>query len=520
MSKTDFGHETHQSTVLELIEQTAQFFPDRIAIQQTNGRCITYARLVTSARHVGGNLRKKGFQTGDRALLLSTPGVDAVTWVLGVMYAGGVSVVADPGMGKAVFEERVKAAQPQWALVDDPVILLSAVPPLMALARYRLAIPDISNLKGMKVFHRGNHPVLNLKYPSFKSLLRSTPATFERQDPDQEAIIVFTSGTTDKPKGVIHTVGSLTATLSLLHDLIKPEHGSVFYTNLPYFLLIGVGLGASVVIETGKPTPAQVLKRLRKYSVSILFGPPGELLPIIAYCQEHQLQLPALIANIYLGSAPVYRSFLKKLESILPTATGVACIYGMTEILPIATVDGRLKAVNSVKGDLLGVPVIGTKTSIATDGELIVTGPHMCRSYLGDEQTLSKIYTGDLVRLDGKQLVMIGRKKDMILRGNYNIYPALYEPTIETIPGVQACAMVGMYDEDRADEVVILAVEADGSRPLTSTLIEKNLRAGAYSIDTPALPDRIIIRQLPRAGRQHKIDKTALKQLLKQDGIK
>ncbi len=517
MSETKHTVEDQNQTILGLIETTAKRFPDKIAIQQTSGRKITYAELINKAHKIGGSLAGRGFQAGDRALLLSKPGVDVVAWVLGVMYVGGVSVIADPGMGKKVFEERVKTAQPKWALVDDAIILLSAVPPLMALARRTTDIPDMPAVHGLKIFHHGNHPLLSFKYPDFRWLLRgSRPLAAAQQRQDQEAIVVFTSGTTSKPKGVVHTVQSLVATLALVDGIIEPEDDAVFYTNLPYFLLIGIGLGTTVVVETKRSKPKTVLDDLRKYKASIIFGPPAEVLPLVEYCRQHQRQIPDQIKHIYLGSAPVYTSFLKKLESVLPALTTITCIYGMTEILPIAVIDGRKKLMTQVAGDLLGESVSGIKTKIATDGELIVSGSHMCRQYLGDK-VLSEIHTGDTVRFEGKQIVMVGRKKDMILRGDYNIYPSLYEPIIESIPGVRACAMVGIYDDNRADEEVVVVVEVDGSRELNKEYLEKKLRSGAHSIDAHAYPDRILLMQLPRSGRQLKVNKVVIKQLVGQD---
>jgi acyl-CoA synthetase (AMP-forming)/AMP-acid ligase II len=431
------------------------------------------------------------------------------------MYAGGVSVIADPGMGRVVFEERVKATQPKWALVDDVILLLRAMPPLMALARRRADIPDMPAVEGLEIFHHGSHSLLGFKYPDFRWLLRDTqPISTIRQGQGQEAIIVFTSGTTSKPKGIVHTVGSLVATLSLVSEIIKPKNNAIFYTNLPYFLLIGIGLGVTVVVETKKPKPKSVLSDLGKYRASIIFGPPGEMLPIIEYCKRHNLEIPAHISHIYLGSAPVYTGFLKRLEAVLPSSTAITCIYGMTEILPIAVIDGREKAATEIAGDLVGTPVSLIETRVAADGELVVSGSHMCGRYLGSKESLTEIHTGDTVRLEGKRIVMVGRKKDMILRGNYNIYPTLYEPIIESIPGVRACAMVGIYDDSRADEEIVVAIETDGSHDLSRSNVEKKLRSGSYSIDAHAFPDRVVFMKLPRSGRQLKINKMAIKQLI------
>ncbi len=519
MRKASSIHPPKSGGVLGLIEETAKQFPDRVAVKHTSGKHITYSELISTARRVSGGLLDRGFKAGDKALLLSRPGVDATIWVLGVMYAGGVSVIADPGMGKTVFEERLKAAQPDWALIDDEIILLSAVPPLMALARRKFDIPDMPKIHGIKVVHHGNHPLLGLKYADFKDFIKQKqPAHITaRHDANTDAIIVFTSGTTSKPKGVVHTFGSLMATLSIIGGIIKPGKDDVFYTNQPYFLLIGIGLGTTVLIETKSPKPERVFDSLRTQSVTIMFGPPGELLPLIEYCKQRRALLPPAVANIYLGSAPVYIGFLRKLESVLPSSAKVTCIYGMTEILPIATVDGHQKLAASVEGDLVGQPVRGVKTTVLPDGELVVKGSHMCKNYLGDNSVFNEIHTGDKVRLAGKNIIMIGRKKDMIIRGDYNIYPALYEPIIESIPGVRACALVGVYDQMKDDEKVVLAVEQDGSSSISEVSVAKNLQSGTYSIDTHALPDEIVFMQLPRSGRQFKINKAAIGRILQRN---
>ena len=120
--------------------------------------------------------------------------------------------------------------------------------------------------------------------------------------------------------------------------------------------------------------------------------------------------------------------------------------------------------------------------------------------------------SGDLARIDENgMLIMTGRKKDMILRKHMNIYPGLYEPTIMKIEGVTAVAMVGKYSEAKADEEVFLYVES--SRKYTETAFMKLISQGAFSIDKEALPDYIIFMDLPRKGRQSKIDKSALAKL-------
>ncbi len=96
----------------------------------------------------------------------------------------------------------------------------------------------------------------------------------------------------------------------------------------------------------------------------------------------------------------------------------------------------------------------------------------------------------------------------MIIRRNFNVYPGLFEPTINKIEGVIESAMIGLYNKEKADEEIVLVVETE-YRMSEDTLAGK-LRAGQYSIDREALPDRIIFMTLPRSGRQNKVNRQVL----------
>ncbi|NJL74875.1 MAG: hypothetical protein HC892_07440 [Saprospiraceae bacterium] len=96
----------------------------------------------------------------------------------------------------------------------------------------------------------------------------------------------------------------------------------------------------------------------------------------------------------------------------------------------------------------------------------------------------------------------------MIIRGNFNIYPGLYEPTIHKIKGVKEAVMIGLYNHQKADEEVILVI--DGEKDMTSQEVMKQLTFGAYSIDKEAIPDRIVFMKIPHSGRQNKIDRKLL----------
>jgi acyl-CoA synthetase (AMP-forming)/AMP-acid ligase II len=210
-----------------------------------------------------------------------------------------------------------------------------------------------------------------------------------------------------------------------------------------------------------------------------------------------------------LGSAPVFSGFLKKLIPVVNVRTKIMCLYGMTEILPVTYIDGRKKIGLHLEGDVLGKPIPGIHVSLSRDNELLVKAKHQAERYY-NQKKMDLIATGDIVQIIDKYIVLKGRKKDMIIKGNYNIYPELYESTIQKIPGVIACAMVGIYSTKLEDEKILLVVEG---KPGISKKLKIALREGANSIDIHAQPDSIIEMTIPRFGRQRKIDKKKIREM-------
>src|SRR5439155_17092814 len=118
---------------------------------------------------------------------------------------------------------------------------------------------------------------------------------------------------------------------------------------------------------------------------------------------------------------------LRRATNLLP-GKEILSVYGMTEILPVAVTTAADKLAYQGDGDPVGLPLPGISVRVDQGGELHVTGPNLCRGYLGGEP-LTEHATGDLARLDDGRIVLVGRKKDMVIRGRANIYPGLYEPT-------------------------------------------------------------------------------------------
>jgi long-subunit acyl-CoA synthetase (AMP-forming) len=332
-----------------------------------------------------------------------------------------------------------------------------------------------------------------------------------------ENLIIYTSGTLQTPKGVLHTAKNLAASIHALSNLFIKNKNAIVGTYLPHFMLLGIAAGLPVKLMKPDLSAKAKINFIQKENIGIVFGPPSDYMPLILFCEKNNEMLPQCLQHVMIGSAPVHILFLKRLIAVLPTQTQITCTYGMTENLLVSIIDGRQKILYKGEGDILGKPVEGLQIIIAEDGEILLRSPQMFSRYYHEESSDEWHHTGDLGKIDEDgNIILSGRKKEMIIRRNMNIYPALYENTIKHIEGIDEAAMVGMYDETLHDEKVYLAVEGNDINIHT---IKKQLATGKHSIDKEALPDEIFKMTIPRKGRQNKIDRAAIIEYIKKNGL-
>ena len=554
------GTDGGQDLIAAVYDAAAKYpdYPAVTAPGKRNGRpgkTISYRKLAAGIESTAAGLRKDGFGPGERLLFSVRPGPAAFTLALAAVRAGGAIVFIDPGVGPELFRNRTALASPRWAASESLLYALSARGPLRPLARRRgLLLPDYAAME-VRHYHSGPWlPGVPLTSTNIRSLRsaesdRGNGATPPVEAaPGQEAVIIFTSGTTGQPKGVVHSRGTLAAGFSQLSTRCTFAAGDRIHSEqlmmgLPaliagaHWTMPSYGLAATI---DPLRFAAELGASKGHRAASHVFLVPSQLAPILDAIEAGRLTWPATLTTVMLGAAPVLASFLGRASRLLP-GVRFHCIYGMTEVLPVAIADGREKLDfasgraaefrapdGSGEGDYLGEPLPGLQYRVADDHELIVSGPNMCLGYLGEE-TMDEHATGDLVRVDSApgstagaggagspagtpRLVLLGRKKDMIIRGKTNIYPGLYEPVITGVEGVGQAVMVGVPD-GIGDEAVWLAVEplpGQGHAALLRTL-QRNL---PKLIDESALPDRIeIMAKLPASGRHRKPDRGALRAL-------
>lgn len=321
---------------------------------------------------------------------------------------------------------------------------------------------------------------------------------FEDIDENDEIMIVFTWWTTWNPKWVVHTLKSISVMIERTVKIIW-KNTNIFYADLPHFVLIWILAKAKIIVWENNISDKKFLKIIEKYNIDTTFSPPYRFLEII----NSNKKIPENLHHICLGSAPVYKSFLEKIFKKISEKTKITCIYGMTEILPVAFIDGKEKLNFNWEWDILWKIFKDINFKINDDYELILWWNWLFKKYLWKNNIIWH-KTWDLVEFKNNFLIMKWRKKDMIIRKDYNIYPSLYEPIIWKINWVKDSAMVWIWDEKAQDEKIFLFIE-------WKNLNEKNIFSELKnSIDTFALPDKIIFEKIPRKWRQNKIDKNYL----------
>jgi acyl-CoA synthetase (AMP-forming)/AMP-acid ligase II len=516
----------HHSEIGDILIELNKKAPEKVIITEGSLK-VTVGEIYTDAIKIALNLQARGFKENDRVAIAAPPNGEFVKIMYALIFLKATVAIIDPEMGRDNYNSKLKQFNPHWAFVDSRLLLLQEHPILryFYLKKSKTA-PYFPYTPSAKTIACGIWLPLLQKKTFLKSLINK-PLTsdfgWELMDKNaqntvhtegsSDFLITYTSGTIAEPKGVVHSFNSLFNSLNLIGQLLNPEKETLIATYLPHYMLIGFSVKIPSILYNPKLNPVEKLAFFKANNVTTIMGPPSDFVPMIEHCEATKTQFPDSMQHLLLGSAPVTRRFLRRLSVVLPTHTRITCLYGMTENLLCATIDGRFKMDYDCEGDLLGKPAEGVNIDIVDD-EIVLNSNQLFSRYFHLKSRNEYHETGDLGAFDENNLLILrGRKKDMIIRRNLNIYPAIYEATINRIDGVTEAVLVGVYDDTIHDEKVYLIVE--GADFLNKKDLLTQLKSGVYSIDNEAMPDDILFMKLPRSGRQHKVNKTAIRDLIK-----
>ncbi|WP_125777465.1 class I adenylate-forming enzyme family protein [Antribacter gilvus] len=514
---------------------------------------VTYGALAAAVEATADALRADGMVPGDRVLFSIRPRPEGVLLCLAVLRAGGSIVFVDPGSTPELFAARIAAARPRWA-ATEALLYAASSGLLRRVARSRgLLLPDYGRLPLRHLYSGSWLPGVPRGARRVSSLAgvrgtRPSPQPERLPGPqrgagegraDAEALVVFTSGTTSDPRAVVHTTRTLGGALDLFRQVVDLRAGQVVHTDQMFLGLPTLLAGGTWEIPARTPAqdPAAFARGVAGADASFLV--PADATAYLDAIEAGALgsgdAASAGPRTLLLGAAPVRRALLERAQRILPGTRWLA-VYGATEILPAAVVEASEKVAADVDGDLVGAPLAGISAVLDVSGaddaddnpggvvgELVLSGPSLMAGYLADLDAgappVREHRTGDLAWLDDEgRIVLVGRTRDMIIRGTLNIYPGLFEPRVRELPGVGDALLVGVPVPD-GDERVVLVVtptaagRAEGEPALTpGTPLARSVAAALPGVlDHGALPDLVVeASHVPLHGRSRKPDRRVL----------
>ena len=436
--------------VESFLRDSARRFPDKIALIAGERR-IDYAALAADARRIAAGLRARGVARGDRVVLFLDNSPEAVAAIFGILQAGGVFSVVNPG-----------------TKLDKLAYILNNCGARAVITEPRLQPLATEAARGA--------PSVGCTLVAPFDFQKNTVLEKEEAGIDLDlAMIVYTSGSTGFPKGVMMTHQNVVAAASSITAYLESAPEDVVLSVLPlafdyglYQALMCVKVGATLVLEKSFTYPAVLLEKLRRERVTGLPLVPTMAAVLLQLKDLKPGMFPALryITNTAAALPPAH---IARLQELFP-ATRIFSMYGLTECkrctyLPPEELPRRPGSV--------GIAIPGTEAYVVDEqgrrappgavGELVIRGAHVMKGYWADPQATERVlrpglllglppwekvlHTGDLFRTDEDgYLYFVGRKDDIIKSRGEKVSPKEVENVLYELPGVREAAVVGVPD--------------------------------------------------------------------------
>jgi len=446
---------------------------------------LTYAQLDARSDAIAAGLIRYGIGRGIRTVVMVRPSPAFFLLMFALFKAGAVPVLVDPGIDRRALRQCLDEAQPE-AFIGIPLAQIARL--LLGWARSARRIVTAGPRLAW-----GGTTLARIERDG-----RSAGAQLADTAPDDVAAILFTSGSTGVPKGVVYRHRHFVAQIDLLRDAFGLQPGGVDLPTFPPFALFDPALGLTSIIPDMDPTrpatadPRKLHAAIARFGVTQLFGSPA-LMRVLA---DHGQPLPT-VARVTSAGAPVPPDVVARMRELLPDDAQFWTPYGATECLPVAVIEGReLQATRadteSGAGTCIGRPVPPNEVRIiAIDdaaiadwsqarvlpagqvGEITVAGPTATDSYYnrdaatriakirealpdGGERIVHRM--GDVGYYDAQgRLWFCGRKTQRVETAHGPLYTEQVEPVFNAHPDLRRSALVGLGE--RGGQLPVLCYE-------------------------------------------------------------
>lgn len=434
---------------------------------------MTFADLELQTASIAAGLQHMGVKPGMRMVMLVKFGTDFISLVFALLKVGAVVVLVDPGMGRRNLIRCLEATNPQG------FVAIPAGQAVRMALRHRFPNAKLNVTVGRRLGF--------LPKPTLEQL-EGTPSALYEPPPielDSPAAVIFTTGSTGPPKGVLYTHRTFNSQVDQLvaHYGIQP--GGKDLSGFPLFGLFNAVMGNTTVIPDMDPTrpadvdPPRLLDAIDQWGIDQAFGSPALWTAVGRHATKANRQVPSL-KRVFSAGAPVPPQVLENMRAILPEDGMMYTPYGATEALPVASIESRdILEETAAKCRQGAGTCVGGKFSgiewkiIAIDdgpleaiddcrelptgqiGELLVRGDVVTREYVTrtEQNALHKVHDGehvwhrmgDVGYLDERdRFWCCGRKSHRVRIPGRDLFTEPCEAIYNTHPHVHRCALVGV----------------------------------------------------------------------------
>jgi long-chain acyl-CoA synthetase len=450
-----------------IVRETAAAAPDRPVALYPGGR-LSYAELDALSDRLAAGLEAAGVRPGD-TVGLQLPNIpEFLVGYFGILKCGGVAVPLNV---------LLKAPEVAFHLTDSAARVLITWAGILDEAAKGAAAAGVSAV------YVAGQPAGPGGLP-FERLLAPPGIRYQlaRRAADDTAVVVYTAGTTGRPKGAMLTHLQLYMNADIPGRLFGVRPDDVVITVLPLFHVFGLSSILNVCVRFGctmslipRFDPAAVLATIERDRATIFEGVPTMFLALLSAPDLDRYDVSSLRVAIS-GGASIPAPALDAFEEHF----GVVVLegYGMTETASTTTfnLSATQRRVYSV-----GKPIWGTETQVWDSagrplppgrehvGEIVTRGLHVMKGYLNQPEATAQVFTGDWLHTgdlgyfdeDGF-LFVVGRQKELIIRGGYNVYPREIEDVLHAHPAVAEAAVIGIPDERLGEEVLAVVTVRPG----------------------------------------------------------
>lgn len=477
--------------------------PDDAVALICRGRDTTYGELRDQVDRLRGGFASVGIESGDRVALMCANGPQFVISYLAAVGLGAVVVPLNPLSPAPELEAEIAAIRAKVVVIEP-----ASATTWINVDRQR--VPSVETVVTTEAAGHGG-PVDAIH---FDDLLGSQPVERVDLDPDQVAVLIFTSGTAGSPKAAMLTHKNLLRSMEQsLTNQDSLEAGDIIYGVLPLFhifglnIVLGLGLrvGATIVLVQ-RFDPLTAAETIRDRSVTVVPGAPS-MWTAFAHFDELADDTFATVRRALSGASRLPIPVAERMKERF----GVEILegYGLTEASPTVTTqvgnNGRFGSVGRVLG---GVEVRlvnndGGEALVGDVGEIWVRGDNVFPGYFENPEATAAVLTddgwlktGDMAICDDDgYMYLVDRAKDLVIVSGFNVYPAEVEEVLARHPDVVEAGVVGVPHPHTGEAVKAFVVTAVGAEVDEETLIE-------YCLDHLArykCPNKIMfVDELPR----------------------